>query len=140
MLFHKSFRLAISAQAPNAIATSPSGANIFSNLTTRLVGRIQPTAIDSFVDILKYPREIIAKNATESFFPKKEGIYSQWLLDDNGVYTYARFYPSYELLATVANNPHEQAARTVALCRHPANKLLAIAEYAKELVANIRAS
>jgi hypothetical protein len=62
-------------------------------------------------------------------------------LDDNGVYTYVRYYPSYELLATVANNPQEQAARHAAFSRHPAHdKLVAIAEFSRELVASIRAS
>lgn len=134
-------RVILSAQDPDTINSSPSASKIFQNLTTRLIGRIQPTAVDSFVQILKYPREIIGRNATESFFPKKEGIYSQWLLDDNGIYTYARFYPSYELLATVANNPQEQAARTAAIRRHSdKDKLVAIAEFSKELVASIRAS
>lgn len=133
-------RVILSAQDPDTIAKSPSSAKIFQNLTTRLIGRIQPTAVDSFVQILKYPKEIIGRNATESFFPKKEGIYSQWLLDDNGIYTYARFYPGYNLLAAVANNPQEQAARTTALQRHPGqNKLVALTNFSKELVASIRA-
>lgn len=134
-------RVILSAQDPDTINTSPSASKIFQNLTTRLIGRIQPTAVDSFVEILKYPREIIGRNATESFFPKKEGIYSQWLLDENGIFSYCRFYPSYNLLATVANNPQEQAARSAALRRHPEkDKLVAIAEFSKELIASIRAS
>lgn len=133
-------RVILSAQDPDTIAKSPSYAKIFQNLTTRLIGRIQPTAVDSFVQILKYPKEIIGRNATESFFPKKEGIYSQWLLDDNGIYTYARFYPAYNLLAVVANNPQEQAARNAALQLHSGhNKLVALTNFSKELVASIRA-
>jgi hypothetical protein len=108
-------------------------------MTTQLIGRIQPTAVDSFVDILKYPKEIIIRNSTESFFPKKEGIYSQWLINDMGTFTQARFYPAYQLLAAVANNPDEQMARTAALA-HSSNKLLALNGFAKELVAKIRAS
>ena len=132
-------RVILSAQDPDSIAKSPGGTKIFQNMTTQLIGRIQPTAVDSFVDILKYPQEIIARNATEGFFPKKEGIYSQWLINDMGIFTQARFYPAYQLLAAVANNPDEQMARTAALQREP-NKLLALNEFSKELVANIRAS
>ncbi len=132
-------RVILSAQDPDTISKSPSAAKIFQNITTRLVGRIQPTAIDSFVNILKYPREIISRNATESFFPKKEGIYSQWLLDDSGFYTYCRFYPGYPLLAAVANNPDEAARRQQALARH-SNKLMGMAEFSRELVNQIRAS
>ncbi|NEQ64381.1 MAG: hypothetical protein F6K21_02560 [Symploca sp. SIO2D2] len=132
-------RVILSAQDPDTIAKSPSAAKIFQNLTTRLVGRIQPTAVDSFADILKYPREIISRNATEGFFPKKEGVYSQWLLDDNGIYTYCRFYPGYPLLAAVANNPDESAQRQLALARH-SNKLVAMTEFSRELIEKIRAS
>jgi hypothetical protein len=132
-------RVILSAQDPDSIAKSPGGTKIFQNMTTQLVGRIQPTAVDSFVEILKYPKEVIVKNSTESFFPKKEGIYSQWLINDMGTFTQARFYPSYQLLAAVANNPDEQAGRTAALLRSP-NKLLALNEFSKELVAKIRAS
>jgi len=64
------------------------------------------------VSILKYPREVIAQNAEERFFPKRESIYSQWLLDDMGIYTFVRFFPSYIQLGVVANNPDEQEART----------------------------
>ncbi len=127
-------RVIISAQDPDTIAQSPSGAKIFQNLTTRLIGRIQPSAIDSFVQILKYPKEIISRNATESFFPKKEGVYSQWLLDDNGIFTFCRYYPAFNLLAVVANNPYEQHQRTAALSRYP-DKFIALTEFSKQLIA-----
>ncbi|PMB27572.1 hypothetical protein [Fischerella thermalis] len=127
-------RVIISAQDPDTIAQSPSGAKIFQNLTTRLIGRIQPSAIDSFVQILKYPKEIISRNATESFFPKKESVYSQWLLDDNGIFTFCRYYPAFNLLAVVANNPYEQHQRTAALSRYP-DKFIALTELSKQLIA-----
>lgn len=132
-------RVILSAQDPDSIAKSPGGTKIFQNMTTQLVGRIQPTAVDSFVEILKYPREIIIQNSTESFFPKKEGIYSQWLINDMGTFTQARFYPAYQLLAAVANNPDEQLARTAAIAG-ASNKLLALHQFSQELVAKIRAS
>ncbi len=128
-------RVILSAQDPDTIAASPSGAKIFQNLTTRLIGRIQPSAVDSFVQILKYPREIIARNATESFFPKKSGFYSQWLLDDNGIFTFCRYYPALNLLAAVANNPDEQAQRTAAMQRHR-DKFVGLTEFSKQLVAD----
>ena len=130
-------RVILSAQDPNTIAQSKAASKILQNLTTRLIGRIQPVAIDSFVEILKYPREIIAQNASESFLPRKEGIYSQWLLDDNGTYTFCRYYPGYEQLAIVANNPQEQIARQKAL-QHYNDKYEAISAFAKELIASLR--
>ncbi|NMG09434.1 hypothetical protein [Brasilonema sp. UFV-L1] len=130
-------RVILSAQDPDTIAKSKAASKILQNLSTRLIGRIQPVAVDSFVQILKYPREIIARNASESFFPRKEDIYSQWLLDDNGVYTYCRYYPGYEQLAVVANNPDEQAARNLAMQRH-ADKFEAVSHFARQLISSIR--
>jgi hypothetical protein len=130
-------RVILSAQDPDTIAKSKAASKILQNLSTRLIGRIQPVAVDSFVNILKYPKEIIARNATESFFPRKEGIYSQWLLDDNGIYTFCRYYPGYEQLAVVANNPNEQSARQEVM-RHYRDKYEAISEFARQLVASLR--
>jgi hypothetical protein len=126
-------RVILSAQDPDTIAKSPSGSKIFQNLTTRLIGRIQPTAIDSFANILKYPQEIISRNATESFFPKKESFYSQWLLDDNGIFTFSRYYPAFNLLAVVVNNPKEQEQRTLVLSKYP-DKFVAITVFSKQLI------
>ncbi|MDH6098163.1 hypothetical protein NWP21_04760 [Anabaenopsis sp. FSS-46] len=130
-------RVILSAQDPDTIAKSKAASKILQNLSTRLIGRIQPVAVDSFVNILKYPRNIISRNATESFFPRKEGIYSQWLLDDNGIYTFCRYYPGYEQLAVVANNPQEQTARQQVMGQHD-NKYEAISVFARQLIAALR--
>ncbi|NEU71592.1 hypothetical protein PI95_003085 [Hassallia byssoidea VB512170] len=132
-------RVILSAQDPDTIAKSKAASKILQNLSTRLIGRIQPVAVDSFMEILKYPREIISRNASENFFPRKEGIYSQWLLDNNGIYTFCRYYPGYEQLAVVANNPNEQAARSK-IMRHHSDKYEAISTFARQLVASLRGS
>jgi hypothetical protein len=130
-------RVIISAQDPDTVYKSPASAKIFQNLTTRLIGRIQPMAVDSFERILKYPKAIISRNASESFFPKREGIYSQWLLDNNGLYTYCRYYPAFAQLAAVANNPDEQATRDLVL-RHAPDPFTGLAEFARLLVLSIQ--
>jgi hypothetical protein len=132
-------RVILSAQDPDTIAKSKAASKILQNLSTRLIGRIQPVAVDSFVSILKYPRDIISRNATESFFPRKEGIYSQWLLDDNGIYTFCRYYPGFEQLAVVANNPNEQTARQKAMLQHR-DKYEAMSVFARQLIASLRGS
>jgi hypothetical protein len=132
-------RVILSAQDPDTIAKSKASSKILQNLSTRLIGRIQPVAVDSFTNILKYPREIIVRNASESFFPRKEGVYSQWLLDDNGIYTFCRYYPGFEQLAVVANNPHEQSARTETMQQY-SDKYEAISVFARQLVASLRGS
>ncbi len=130
-------RVILSAQDPDTIAKSKAASKILQNLTTRLIGRIQPVAVDSFESILKYPRDIISRNASESFFPRKEGVYSQWLLDDNGIYSFCRYYPGYEQLAVVANNPNEQTARNQFMESHE-DKYEAISAFARQLVASLK--
>jgi hypothetical protein len=131
-------RVILSAQEPESIYQSKSASKIFANLTTRLIGRIQTSAVDPFVARFKYPYEIISRNSTEAFFPKKESIYSQWLLDDNGKLTFCRYYPAYCLLAAVANNPQEQQLRTAYLTKYKDNLMLGLVEFAQTYVRTIR--
>jgi len=132
-------RVILSAQDPDTIAKSKAASKILQNLTTRLIGRIQPVAVDSFTAILKYPREVITRNATDSFFPRKEGIYSQWLLDDRGIYTFCRYYPGYEQLAVVANNPDEQSTRQQ-MMKDYQNKYAGLSAFARQLVASLHSN
>lgn len=127
----------LAAQDPNTLANSSAGPRIIQNISTRLIGRIQPVAVQSFVDILKYELPIISRNSTESFFPKKEGMYSQWLLDDNSVYTFVRYYSPPVLLAVVANNPHETLARQAFMQAHD-DRYQALAAFATELASSLR--
>lgn len=131
-------RVILSAQEPESIYQSKAAPKIFANLTTRLVGRIQTSAIDPFVERFKYPYEIIQVNSTEAFYPKKEGIYSQWLLDDNGQLTFCRYYPAHCLLAAVANNPDEQELRTLFLNQYKNNPLLGLFKFSEDYIRMIR--
>jgi len=131
-------RVILSAQEPESIYQCKASAKIFANITTRLVGRIQTSAVDPFIERFKYPHEIIRVNSTEAFYPKKEGIYSQWLLDDNGKLTFCRFYPAYCLLAAVANNPHEQELRTLFLKKYQNNPLLGLVKFSEDYIRMIR--
>ncbi len=130
-------RVIISGQDPDTIYQSSSASRIVQNLTTRLVGRIQTSAIPSFVKYMGYPEEVIRRNASESFFPKASGIYSQWLLDTEGYFTYCRYYPSYYQLGAVANNPHEQSARD-SYMRAYSDPYEALAKFSDALVKSLR--
>ena len=131
-------RVALSAQDPDTIINSVAGSQIMQNMNTRLIGRIQPIAIESFVKYLSYDRSIIARNASEFFFPKRSELYSNWLLDIDGNYTYCRYYPSAVQIAAVANNMDEQIARAQVLAQYPDNKLLGMAKFAEQYVKAIR--
>jgi hypothetical protein len=130
-------RVLLAAQDPNTLATSKSGPKILQNISTRLIGRIQPVAQQSFVDILKLSPEIVARNAGKNFYPAKEEMFSKWLLDEGGTQTFVRYYSPPILLAVVANNPHETAARQVFMAHYqdPYQGLIA---FAAELAASLR--
>jgi hypothetical protein len=132
-------RVLLAAQDPNTLATSKSGPKIIQNISTRLIGRIQPVAQQSFVDILKLSPEIVARNAGKNFYPAKEEMYSKWLLDEGGTQTFVRYYSPPILLAVVANNPHETAARQ-AFMRHYVDPYKGLMAFAVELTASLRES
>ena len=110
-------RVFLSAQDPNTIMESHAGPKIMQNMNTKLIGRIQETAVEAFVQYLRYEESMISRNASERFFPKAAELYSNWLLDTDGMITFCRYYPSDLQLAIVANNTDEQAARNRFLSR-----------------------
>jgi hypothetical protein len=102
-------RIILAAQDVISIAKSEAGEQILQNMPLRLIGKIVPGAANSFCEILGIPREIIDKN--ETFTPNIQQLYTLWLLDYNNKYIRCRYYPSYPLLALVANSREEQAKR-----------------------------
>ena len=129
-------RVILSAQDPNTIFNSRHGQQIFQNINTKLIGRIQPTATPSFVEILGYHPELVSRCA--NFFPKRLGLfYTNWLLDDNGTLTFCRFYVPPVLLALVANNTDEQGWRERFLAAFP-DKYEAISQFAQALSQSIQ--
>ncbi|MEA5566633.1 helicase HerA domain-containing protein [Anabaena sp. UHCC 0399] len=102
-------RIILAAQDVISIAKSEAGEQILQNMPLRLMGKIVPGAAKSFCEILGIPKEIIDKN--ETFAPNIQQLYTMWLLDYNNKYIRCRYYPSYPLLALVANSREEQAKR-----------------------------
>lgn len=102
-------RIILAAQDVISIAKSEAGEQILQNMPLRLIGRIVPGAACSFSEMLGIPREIISQN--ETFTPNIQQLYTLWLLDYNNKYIRCRYYPSYPLLALVANSREEQRTR-----------------------------
>ncbi len=131
-------RVFLAAQDPNTLLNSVSGPKIIQNISLRLIGRIQPVAIKSFQSFFGYSSEVIGVNASERFYPQVSEMYSQWLVDDGNRTTYARYYPSPELLAVVANNPNETECRNAFLQAYPTQRLKAIAAFGRELTSALK--
>lgn len=124
-------RVIINAQEPLSIARSAGGAKVLANISTRLIGRVQPPSLQDYVDVFRYPEWLIRPCTGEGFKPNKMQKYSNWILDDDGVLIPVRHYPSVELLALVANNPEESRMRTEFMEKYSGDKVRALFEFAQ---------
>lgn len=131
-------RLFLSAQDPNTIFESPAGPKIMQNMSVSMTGRIKETAVPSFVKYLRYSEEVISRNASKAFFPQRSGLYSNWLVEADGMVSHCRYYPSEVQLAIVANNMEEQQARNRVLKRFPGKKLEGYVEFSKAYARTVR--
>ena len=111
--------LVFSSQDLDTICNSSAAAMMMQNITYRLTGCITSNAVTSFQRYLAYPSEIIGKNASESFFPRRSDLYSCWLVEKGGRFWQTKFYPSEMALAAVANNQEERRSRRAILALYP---------------------
>lgn len=130
-------RVLISGQTASNIYHSAAGNQILETVTTTLVGKIKPVAVESFVEMLDYDPEIVQKCAAPGFFPSRTDIRSNWIINRDGTYLEVGFYPSNVLLALTANNPDEQAARNRVMRRY-ADPCEGIAKFAELYVTALR--
>ncbi|BAY80481.1 hypothetical protein NIES25_69690 (plasmid) [Nostoc linckia NIES-25] len=124
-------RVMLAGQDILSIANSEAGEQILQNMPCRLIGRIVPGAAKSFSEHLGIPKQIIDRN--ENFRPNIKQLYTLWLLDYNNKYIRCRYYPSYPILALVANSREEQAARDRFKAMYP-DKFKWISEFSKYYV------
>jgi hypothetical protein len=106
-------------QDPDSFYECSAGAQILQNMDYRLTGRITSAAANSFHRLMNYPIEIIIQNSTEAFLPRASELFSYWLIEKDSRFWQCRFYPSEMMLASVANNQEEQAARRRIMAKHP---------------------
>lgn len=127
-------RLMMALQTPASINNSQYGAEIISNMATRVIGRIDEADAKNYCDILDLPPDVISVNTSKSFYPNIQELYSRWLIVDRGERTFVRSYAPPLLLAAVANNPDEEAAKRAFLAAYPDEPVLALKAFAKELI------
>ncbi len=128
-------RIILAAQDVISIAKSEAGEQILQNMPLRLIGKIVSGAANSFHQLLSVPTEIIEKN--ETFAPNVQQLYTLWLFDYNKTYIKCRYYPSYPLLALVANSRQEQASRDRFKARY-LDKFDWLLEFSKHYVSSIK--
>ncbi|MBE9124733.1 MULTISPECIES: hypothetical protein [unclassified Coleofasciculus] len=111
--------LCLITQDYDTICDASAGAQIMQNMTYKLSGRLTNAGVAAAQRYLNYPPAIISANATESFIPKRSGLYSTWLIEAGGRFWRSRYYPGEMTLACVANHNEEKAARQRVLVQYP---------------------
>ncbi|NJL63257.1 MAG: hypothetical protein HC903_17310 [Methylacidiphilales bacterium] len=135
--------IVLSSQDPDTICQSSAAAMIMQNISYRITGCITSNAVASFQNYLSYPVEIIAQNASESFFPRRSDLYSCWLIEKGGRFWQTRFYPGEMSLAAVATNQEERIKRREILSQYPntlKRKLQGLANFTKVYIEAIKSN
>ncbi|MEM8779704.1 MAG: ATP-binding protein [Cyanobacteria bacterium P01_G01_bin.49] len=103
-------RVVTAGQGLGSLVRCVASDQIFDNMDIKLTGKILPQSTDIYVDLLKYPYDLIAENGSERYGINKFERYSQWLFDDGRLIP-VRHYPGDSLFSLVANNPSELEKR-----------------------------
>lgn len=118
--------------------------SIAANVDFMLTGRQSSGAINDYIRHLGYPEEVIRRNATEEFMARRSDRSTAWLIEQAGRFWSARYYPADQLLAAVANDRLEIAARQRVFDRHDTSNTLgqlqALTEFASHYVRILSAS
>jgi len=99
------------AQDLDAIVECSASAQILANLSTTITGLTTYAATGTYEEALGYPRDVIARNATDNYRANSAELYTHWLVERNKRFWHTRFYAAPMMLAALANSEAEQAAR-----------------------------
>lgn len=124
-------RVMIAGQGLGSISNCAAADKIFDNMDIKLTGRIFPQSIDNYVELFKYPYELMAENASERYGINKFERYSQWLFDDQRLIP-VRHYPGSALFSLIANNPSEVAKRHQFWQQYQGDKVRGLCELTKQ--------
>ena len=114
----------LSGQDIGTLTRSQFWSSITANVDFMLTGRQSSGAVNDYVDHLGYPCEMIRRNATEDFKARRSDRSTAWLIEQAGRFWAARYYPADQLLAAVANDQLELAARKRVFERHETRETL----------------
>ncbi len=132
--------VALLSQDPDTLCTCPTAPQITQNLNYKITGAITPNAAQSFQRYFNYPN-LIQANASEQFAANSSELCTYWLIETHGRFWKTRFYPGDMMLASIANNPAEQAARDRILSQYPntlKGRLEGLAAFTREYIPAMR--
>lgn len=127
-------RCITASQDAAAIEACAARDQILQNLDMIFVGRIVPTAVVDMANTLRYPKELVARCATDGFFPDRVNRFTHWLyytVDMNN-FTYLNYSPCPAVISSCANNTDERAKRQEYFDKYPDDRLRAWYEYMRD--------
>jgi hypothetical protein len=92
---------------------------------------------------LGYPRDVIARNATDNYRANPAELYTHWLVERNKRFWHTRFYAAPMMLATLANSEAEKAARQRVMSKFEPTTLgylQGLRQFSREYVRALRGS
>lgn len=126
--------LMMALQTPASLGSSKYGSDLLANMATRIIGRVDPADVKNYCDVLDIPAKLLSQNTTDAFKPNKAELYSNWLIVQGNNRVLTRCYAPPLLLAAVANNPAEEAAKKAFLECYE-DDVEGLKAFAKELIA-----
>lgn len=134
----------ILAQDLEAIRECSAAAKIFQNTSVEMVGRTTTSALKTYVDVGKFDEGIIARNATEAFYPNANQYFTRWTLKmGNRYWSPLRYYPGAMTLAAVANSEDEKAARNRYMAQYDESEIgmiKALRDFSRDYIKSLRGS
>jgi hypothetical protein len=106
-------------QDMDAIIDCSASAKILANRGTTITGLTQHGATNAYKHRLNFPEEVIDQTSTEKYEQNQGEMYSRWLVERNGRFWDTKFFIPPMLLAALANNQDEKAARTRIMGQYP---------------------
>lgn len=121
-------QMLLAGQDVDSIVQSPYGSQILQNTPVKMIGKIEPMAVESMISAFALDRELIEQNATKAYKPDRMRLSTKWLINNDGVTSLVDFCADEIQLGAVANNMNEVLLRQEILEKHD-NKFLALAEF-----------
>jgi hypothetical protein len=104
-------RVGVVTNSLSKVAKSSAGRDLLDNFTTKFLGPIEETSVESYSEILKLPPDMVAKCAQPTFYTDRKNGAMNILLYDNGRNTLTRFYPGWLSNSLNASNRNERTAK-----------------------------
>ena len=126
-------QVVLSGQTTGEIEHSPRCADILDNLTTRIIGFMQSSAVKRVSKAFDYPEDLLKENASQTFAIDPNNLSSRWLVDTNGTLNKAQLFCDPVILGLTANQNNQVEMRETIMARHQ-DKYDGCLESAREIV------